>query len=118
MQRVVLVEEEVEEKDEEKEEEQQQRQLYLRLELRRSFRFVSARVVRLHTSRAGAHLWCLLFGAALMFYYSLLLTFGSVMSQVMGNHRVLGKVMGNVTGDSTPLKGRCGVRIPVIWPDK
>ena len=75
VQRVVLVEEEVEEKDEEKEEEQQQRQLYLRLELRRSFRFVSARVVRLHTSRAGAPLWCLLFGAALSFYYSLLLTF-------------------------------------------
>jgi len=73
VQRVVLVEEEVEEKEDE--EEEQQRQLYLRLELRRSFRFVSARVVRLHTSRAGAHLWCLLFGAALMFYYSLLLTF-------------------------------------------
>jgi hypothetical protein len=70
----VLVEEEVEEKEDE-EEEEEQRQLYLRLELRRSFRFVSARVVRLHTSRAGAHLWCLLFGAALSFYYSLLLTF-------------------------------------------
>ena len=72
VQRVVLVEEEVEEEDDE---EEQQRHLYLRLELRRSFRFVSARVVRLHTSRAGAPLWCLLFGAALMFYYFLLLTF-------------------------------------------